>query len=32
MQKNKYVEMMTKVNSFEEMMSIMKEIGGGNNE
>lgn len=32
MQKSNYVEMLTKVDSFEEMMSLMKEIGGGNNE
>lgn len=32
MQKSRYVEMISKVKSFEEMMSIMKEIGGGSNE
>ena len=32
MQKSNYVEMLTKVDSFEEMMNLMKEIGGGNNE
>ena len=32
MQKSNYVEMLTKVDSFEEMMSLMKEIGGGNND
>ena len=31
MQKSNYVEMLTKVDSFEEMMNLMKEIGGGNN-
>lgn len=30
MQKPRYVDMITKVKSFEEMMSIMKEMGGGN--
>ena len=30
--KSNYVEMLTKVDSFEEMMNLMKEIGGGNNE
>ena len=32
MQKSNYVEMLTKVDSVEEMLSLMKEIGGGNNE
>lgn len=32
MQKSTYVDALTNVSSFEEMMSIMKEIGGGNNE
>lgn len=32
MQKSSYVDALTNVSSFEEMMSIMKEIGGGNNE
>ena len=32
MQKSNYVEMLTKVDSFEEMMNLMKERGGGNNE
>ena len=32
MQKPRYVEMITKVKSFEEMMSILNEMGGGNDE
>lgn len=32
MQKKTYVDALTNVSSFEEMMSIMKEIGGGNDE
>lgn len=32
MQKPRYVEMISRVNSFEEMISIMKELGGDSNE